>query len=159
MSDPAPLLECHRCGAGFDVAGLKPDARFRCEACGAWLRVPRPKRRAPWIAVACAASAIAGAAIVYLLASTGGAPPPAPTPASTPAPAPAPETARPAAAPAATAPDRPAEAPAQPEADPLALEFEALRERTRSGRILDLLAFARFCRLNERYVAEAEQAF
>ena len=140
------ILECGKCKAGFDVSEMKPDARFRCENCGAWLRVPRPSRRGPIIAMVSGLAIVATVVIVYLV-STGGGPEPNREPAR--------ESAG--NEPDKATPETPGESPKE-EIDLVALEFEESKRQSRSGRIRDILAFARFCGEHERYASEAEKA-
>jgi len=142
------ILECRKCKAGFDVSEMKPDARFRCENCGAWLRVPRPSRRGPIIAVVSGLAIVATVVIVYFV-STGGGPEPDKTP---------PREAARGEPEKGKTPESPEEAPK--ELDLVAMEFENFKKQADSGRIRDILAFARYCREHhERYASEAEKAY
>jgi hypothetical protein len=140
---PAPLLECRRCGAGFDVSDMKPDTRFPCENCRAYLRVPRPKRRGGLVGAAITLGILVVAVGIYFL-TTGGGPG---DPARTLGPA---ADARPAA-------ETPSEKPA--EVDLVQLDYEEFARKARTGRVPDLLALGKFCREHERYAEEARRAF
>lgn len=147
MGKAESILECRRCKAGFDVSEMKPDARFRCENCGAWLRVPRPSRRGPIIAVVSGLAIVATVVIVYLVSTSGAA--------------------EPDRKPGRHAEQKKPEKDVTPESpkkavkdiDFAALEYEEFKKQARSGRLRDILALARFCKEHERYRAEAEKIY
>ena len=151
MATTPPLVECSRCGAGFDVSSMKPDTRFRCENCGAFLRVPRGRRTGLWIGVAAGAAIVVAVVVVTVLLGRNG-----PSPGekgSAPS-----GTASTSEASAATG-NGPASSPPAGKTDLAALTFENLSRNAETGEVDALLKLARFCRENQRYGKHAEDAY
>ena len=142
MAKTEIILECHKCGAGFDVTDMKPDSRFRCENCRAFLKVPRRSRRGLAMGVAVAVVVVVAAVVVIMMSSGTG------TEDHT--------TGRKTATRKKT-PKPPA--PEKPKVDLVQLEYEDLVVRAGKGRTRDLLRLGRFCRQHEKYAARAEKTF
>ena len=132
MAKTEIILECHKCGAGFDVTDMKPDSRFRCENCRAFLKVPRQSRRGLFIGMAAVVIVVA-AAVILLVMSSGTENEDRSPPKKT--------------ATRKKAPKRPA--PEKPKVDLVQLEYEDMVVRAGKGRTRDLLKLAKFCRQHE----------